>query len=202
MAEIVGGVGTSHIPAVGAAVDKGKTGDAVLEAVLRQAAAGARVDRRGRSRRVHRRLQRPRQRVLAGADPDVRARPGRPLRDRRRGVRTASGPGGRGASRVGLAPRRVVDPRRVRHDARQRDDGRPRPHGAVVGDVRRARCVALQGDPARRQRRAVPAANRPSLLPARPGDPPGGRVVRGQRAGRDLRHRRSVAPAPGRARRT
>jgi protocatechuate 4,5-dioxygenase, beta chain len=27
MAEIVGGVGTSHIPAVGAAVDKGKTGD-------------------------------------------------------------------------------------------------------------------------------------------------------------------------------
>jgi hypothetical protein len=28
MAEIVGGVGTSHIPAVGAAVDKGKTGDA------------------------------------------------------------------------------------------------------------------------------------------------------------------------------
>ena len=119
MAEIVGGVGTSHIPAVGAAVDKGKHGRPVLDAVLRQAAAGAGewiAD--GRPGRVHRRLQRPRQRVLVGADPDVRARPGRSLRDRRRGLRAASGPGGRRPSRAGVASRRVADPRRVRHDAR------------------------------------------------------------------------------------
>ena len=48
-----------------------------------------------------------------------------------------------GPPRPGLAPGRVADPRRVRHDPRQRDAGRPRAHRAAVGDVRRARGVAV-----------------------------------------------------------
>ncbi len=57
------------------------------------------------------------------------------------------------------------------------------------------------GDPARGQRRAVPAADGPSLLQARQGDPQGGRVVRRGSERGDLGHGRHVAPAPGSARR-
>src|SRR6185295_2551547 len=76
----------------------------------------------------------------------------------------------------------------------QQDGGRPRPHGAAQPGVRLAQGMALPGDPARRQRRAVSAAHGASLLHARQGDPPGGRQLSRRPQGRDLRHRRHVAP--------
>ena len=77
-------------------------------------------------------------------------------------------------------------------------------HGLTVPmnpAVRLAEGMAVPGDPARRQRRAVSAADRPSLLHARPRDPQGGRVLSGGSARGDLRHRRHVAPDQRAARR-
>ena len=59
----------------------------------------------------------------------------------------------------------------------------------------------VQGDSARGERGAVSAAHGQPLLQARQGNPPRGGVVRPGPEGRDLRHRRHVAPAPGAARR-
>ncbi len=59
--------------------------------------------------------------------------------------------------------------------------------------------VAVPGRPAMRQCRSVPAADRASLLHAGPGDPARGRVVPWRRAGGRCRHRRALAPAAGRA---
>ena len=59
----------------------------------------------------------------------------------------------------------------------QQDGGRSRPHGAAQPDVRLADGVAVPGDPARGQRGAVPAADRQPLLQSRQGDPQGGRVL-------------------------
>ena len=56
------------------------------------------------------------------------------------------------------------------------------------------KAMAVPGDPARGQRGAVSAADRPSLLHARPRDPQGGRVLSGGSARRGVRHRRHVAP--------
>ena len=83
----------------------------------------------------------------------------------------------------------------------QQDGGRPRPHRAAQPDVRLAEGMAVPGDPARRQRGAVSAADRQPLLHARQGDPQGGRVLSRGPAGRDLRHRRHVAPDQRPARR-
>ena len=61
--------------------------------------------------------------------------------------------------------------------------------------------LAVPGDPVRRQRRAVPAAVGAALLHARPGDPPRRRVLRRAPERADLGHRRHEPPAAGAARR-
>ncbi len=61
--------------------------------------------------------------------------------------------------------------------------------------------LALPGDPLRRQRGAVPGAVGPALLHARPGDPPRDRVLRRAAQGADLGHRRHEPPVAGAARR-
>ena len=98
-----------------------------------------------------------------------------------------------------LAPRGVADPRRVRHHPRQRDAGRPRPHRAAVGPVRPARGVAVPGRARCASTSCSTRRRRAPVLPPRPGDPPRRRELRGRRAGRGVRHRRHVAPAPGAA---
>ena len=100
----------------------------------------------------------------------------------------------KGHPRACRAHRAVGHPRRVRPHHRQQDGGRSRPHRADEPAVRLAEGMAVPGDPARRQRGAVSAADRPSLLHARQGDPQGGRILSGGSARRDLRHRRHVAP--------
>ena len=76
----------------------------------------------------------------------------------------------------------------------QQDGGRSRPDRADEPAVRLAEGMAVPGDPARRQRRALSAADRASLLHARQGDPQGGRILSGGPARRGVRHRRHVAP--------
>ena len=82
-----------------------------------------------------------------------------------------------GPSRARLAHRPVGHPRRVRPHHRQQDGGRSRPHRAAQPAVRLAEGMAVPGHSARRQRRAVSAADRASLLHAGQGDPQGGRVL-------------------------
>ena len=100
----------------------------------------------------------------------------------------------KGHPQLGRAHRAVGDPRRVRHHGGQQDGGRSRPHRADESVVRLAEGMAVPGDPARRQCRALSAADRPSLLHARPRHPQGGGILSGGFARRGVRHRRHVAP--------
>ena len=74
------------------------------------------------------------------------------------------------------------------------DHGMTVPMNLLFGKVGEEFALAVPGDPARGQCGDVSAADRPSLLHARQGDPQGGRVLSGRPQGRDLRHRRPVAP--------
>src|ERR1043165_2990361 len=127
-------------------------------------------------------------------DPDLCARHCRGVSARRRRLGAASGAGGEGPSRACLAYRDLGHPRRLRSHHRQQDGGRSRVDGAAQSGVRLAEGMALPGDPARRQRRAVPAADRQALLRSRPRHPQGGRVLSARPARRRVRHRRHVAP--------
>ena len=74
MARITAGLTTSHIPAIGAAIDLGKTGRAVLATAVRRVRVDQGLGRRGGAGRGDPGLQRPRVRVLARARPHVRTR--------------------------------------------------------------------------------------------------------------------------------
>ena len=176
MARIVGGIACSHVPAIGAALDKGTAGNPYWKPYFDGTA--------------------PAREWLAKLEPDVAILiyndhanalslemiPTFLLgtaadfpRGRRR-LRRAAGTGGARTSEARLAPGREPDPRRVRHDHRQRDAGRSRPHrAAVASPAASPTAVAVQGHPAVRERDPVSAADRRALLQARPGDPPRGR---------------------------
>ncbi len=74
------------------------------------------------------------------------------------------------------------------------DHGMTVPMNLLFGKVDKDVALAVPGDPARRQRRDVSAADRPPLLHARPRHQEGGGVLPGRSPRRDLRHRRPVAP--------
>jgi hypothetical protein len=82
MARIVAGVATSHIPAVGAAIDLGKTGEPYWQPVFK----GYEFSKQWMAEHMpdvgHPRLQRSRIGVFAGAHPDVRHRLRRELSPR------------------------------------------------------------------------------------------------------------------------
>ena len=201
MARIIAGVTSSHVPAIGAAIDNHRTGEPYWQ-------------------RVFEGFERSKE-WMRNAKPDVvigvyndhasafsvemiptfalGTAAEFPIADEGWGPRPV--PVVKGHPRARRAHRAVGDPRRVRSDALQQDGGRPRPHRAAQPDVRHAEGMAVPGDPARGQRRAVSAADRPPLLHARQGDQEGGRVLSGGSEGRDLRHRRHVAPDQRPARR-
>ena len=77
------------------------------------------------------------------------------------------------------------------------DHGLTVPLSLMCGQPQR---LALPGDPVPGQRRAVPGALGPALLPARQGDPQGGRKLRRAAERPDLGHRRHEPPAAGPAR--
>ena len=194
MARIIAGVASSHVPAIGAAIDNKQTEEPYWKRVF----AGFEKSKEWIAK------AKPDVCIVVYNDhasafsveivPDLRARLRGRIPARRRRLGPAAGAGGEGPSRARLAHRAVGHPRRVRPDALQQDGGRPRPHGAAQPDVRLAEGMAVPGDPAGRQRRALSAADRAPLLHARQGDPQGGGVLSGGPARRDLRHRRHVAP--------
>ena len=156
----------------------------------------ARMDARDQARRRHHRLQRSRLGVLGRDDPDLRARLRGGISAGRRRLGPASGAGGAGPSGARLAYRAVGHPRRIRSHHLQQDGSRSRHDRADESVVRQGRqefALAVPGHSARGQRGDVSAADRPSLLHARQGDPQGGRVLSGRPQGGDFRHRRPVA---------
>ena len=154
VARIIAGVTSSHVPAIGAAIDNHRTDEPYWQRVFEGFERSKEWMAQDQAGRLHRRLQRPRLGVLGRDDPDLRARHRDRIPDRRRGLGPASGAGGEGPSRARLAHRAVGDPRRVRSHALQQDGGRPRPHRAAQPDVRLAEGMAVPGHSARGQRRA------------------------------------------------
>ena len=201
MARIIAGVTSSHVPAIGAAIDNHRESEPYWQRVFRGFERSKEWMAKTKPDVCIVRLQRPRLGVLGRDDPDLRARHRGGVSDRRRGLGPASRAGGEGPSRTCLAHRAVGHPRRVRSHALQQDGGRPRPHGAAQPGVRHAEGMAVPGHSARGQRRAISAADRQPLLQSRQGDPQGGRVLSGRSQGRGVRHRRHVAPDQRPARR-
>ncbi|MEN9482330.1 MAG: hypothetical protein RJB37_210 [Pseudomonadota bacterium] len=174
---------------------------AVLAAAVQGLRAQQAVDEGQQAGRDLPGLQRPRDRLQPGPDPDLRDRHRRRVQSGRRGLGPAPGAQGRRPPRAGLAHRAVGDPGRLRPDHRQPDGRRPRPDRAAEPDVRPARRLALPGDPLRGQRGAVPGAVGSALLQPGPRDPQGRRELRPGPERADLGHRRHEPPAAGRARR-
>ena len=74
MARITASVYTSHVPAIGAAIDLGKTARAVLAAAVQGLRALQAVDEGQQARRDLPGLQRPRHGLQPGDDPHLRHR--------------------------------------------------------------------------------------------------------------------------------
>ena len=195
MATVTASVYSSHVPAIGVAIDQGRTGEPYWQPLFAGYEPTRRLDARAHARRGVPRLQRPRQRLQLGHHPDVRHRHGGPVPRRRRGMGTPAGPGRRRPPRARRAHRPERHPRRLRPDAREPARRRPRPDRPALADVRPARRVAVPGDPVRRERRPVPGPVRPALPRPRPLDPPRHRVVRRAARRPDLGHRRHEPPA-------
>ena len=203
-ATITGAVFTSHVPAIGVAMDHGQDRGALLEGRSSTATSTPRQwEKENLPGRDLPRLQRPRDRVRPVDHPDVRARDGRPLRRGRRGLRSHA-----------RCPASMGDPDLAAHLAHSliRDDfdltlvnemtvdhGLTVPLSLMFGEVGR---VAVQGHPVPRQRGAVPHPVGCPVLQARPVPAQGGRVVRQARQGAGVGHRRHEPPAPGTARRS
>ncbi len=194
MAKIIAGFASSHVPAIGAAIDNKQTQDPVLE---------ARVLRLRDTRRNGSPMQKP-DVVIAVYNDHASAFSVEmiptfaigcaaefPPADEGWGPRPV--PVVKGHPRARLAHCDVRDPRRLRPDHLQQDGSRPRPHRAAEPRVRLAVRMALPGDPDRRERRAIPASDRQALLRSRPRDPQGGRVLSRRPAHHRVRHRRHVA---------
>jgi gallate dioxygenase len=137
MARITASVYTSHVPAIGAALDLGKTGEPYWQPVFGLRVLQA-VDEGQHARRHLPGLQRPRHGLQPGDDPDLRHRhapsSSPPTRAGARARCRWSGPPG-----AGRAHRAVGDPGRLRPDHREPDGRGPRPDRAAVADVRPAR---------------------------------------------------------------
>ena len=190
---------TSHVPAIGAALDLGKTDEPYWQPVFAGYEWTKEWIAAGDARRRHPGLQRPRLGLLAGDDPDLRASAAPTSSSpptRATGPRPVPVVEGHADLAWHIAQSLILDEFDLTH--RQQDGRRPRPDRAAVAGLRPAGRMAGQGHPARGQRRPVPAADRPPLLRPGRGDPPGGRELPGgpQRAG--LGHRRHEPPAPGR----
>ena len=174
MARITASVYTSHVPAIGAAIDLGKTARAVLAAGVR----GLRV-----LQAVARRSTSPTSIFLVYNDhatafsldiiPTFAIGTAAEFTPADEGWGPRPVPKVIGHPEARRAHRAVGDPGRLRPHHRQQDGRRPRPHRAAEPDVRPAAGLAVPGDPVRGQRRAVPGAVGPALLHARQGDPQG-----------------------------
>ena len=200
-ARISASVYTSHVPAIGVAIDLGQDRRAVLAPAVRRVRAGEGVVQRPHARRDHPRVQRPRHHVQPRHHPDVRHRDGGGLRRRRRRVGATPGARRGRSPRAGVAHRPLGHPTGLRPHDRQPAGGRSRADRPVVADVRSAVGMAVPGDPVPRQRRPLPDPVGPAVPRSRPGDPARRRVVRRRSRRADLGHRWNEPPAARSARR-
>ena len=95
MAKLIGGLGTSHVPSIGVALDRGLR-DARLEAVLRRLRPGAGMGQTAQARHRRRDL-RSRQLVLPRQGADLRGRLRGGIPPRRRGLGARAIPPFKGA---------------------------------------------------------------------------------------------------------
>ena len=90
---------SSHVPAIGAAIDNERTEEPYWQRVFEGFEKSKEWMREGQARRRHHRLQRPRLGVLGRDDPDLRARLRGGIPARRRRLGPAAGAGGARAIR-------------------------------------------------------------------------------------------------------
>src|SRR6187399_3031116 len=153
MARITAGISCSHVPAIGAAIDQGKTQQPYWAPLF----AGFEFTRKW----------------MAANTPDVVFLV---YNDHATAfsleiiptfaIGCAAGADRTWGSRARRAHLRERHPAGLRSHHREQDGCRPWPDRSAVTDVWPAESVAVPRDPVRRERRAVPAAIRPSLLPA------------------------------------
>ena len=200
MAEVIWGLATSHVPSIGAAMDRGKTDDPNWKALFDGYAPA----------RAWLAEHRPDVAIVVYNDhangidldfvPDLRARHRRALRGRRRGLRPPAGARRDRRPRAVPAPGGEPDRRALRPDRLPGAARRPRVHRAAVGlDARPRRRMAVPGHPAAGQRHPVPPAHGGPVLRARPGARPGDPQLPEGRHRRRARYRWHVAPAGRRA---
>ena len=164
MARITASVYTSHVPAIGAAIDLGKTAEPYWQPVFK----GYEFSKQWMKE------QKPDVIFLVYNDhatafsldiiPTFAIGTAAEFAPADEGWGPRPVPKVIGHPKLAAPHRAVGDPGRFRPDHRQQDGRRPRPHRAAVADVRPAAGVAVPGDPVRRQRRAVPGALGPALL--------------------------------------
>ena len=172
MARITASLYTSHIPAVGAAFDLGKTKEDYWKPVF----AGYDFDKQWMK------THKPDVIVAVYNDhatafslamiPTFAIMTGPRIRSRGRGLRRAPGAEGHRRPRACLAYRLGGDPAGFRPDHRQRDRRRSRPHRAALLRLRQGQGMAVQDHSLRGQRGAAPRALGRALLRARAGDRP------------------------------
>ena len=177
MARITGSVYTSHVPAIGAALDHGRDRRALLATGLRRVRGVQGVDRRAHARRRRARLQRPRDGVQPRAHPDLRDRHGGDVFE---------------IADEGWGPRPVPDPcwatRSWRRTSPSRSSSRTSTSRSSTElrstTASRCPCPCCSANPTRGrapssrcrgQRRPVPGPLRSALPRARQGHPAGGR---------------------------
>ena len=202
MAKIIAGIGSSHVPAIGAAIDNNKTEEPYWKRVFSGFEKSKEWMREDQAGRRHRGLQRPRLGVLGRDDPDLRARLRGGISARRRGLGPAAGAGG--ARAIPSSPRTS---RSRSSSTSSISPSSTRWRSTTASPCRSTCCSARPKEwpcpviPLAVNVVHVSAADRAPLLHARQGDPQGGRVLSRGPEGRDLRHRRHVAPDQRPARR-
>ena len=201
MANVLGAITTSHVPAIGGAIAKGLQQDPYFKPFFDgfpPVHAWLDTCAPGRRRRV---LQRPRPQFLPRQVADVRRRRGARVPQCRRGLGHPDAAAVQGRSRALVAPDRFAGGRRVRHHDVPGDAGRPRADAADGAAVAGRRRVAGAHRADRDEPRPASAAVAAPQLPSRAGGGPRARRVGRGRARPRAGHRRTLAPARRRARR-
>ena len=178
MAKLIGGLGTSHVPSIGAALDKGLRDTPDWKPFFDGYIPGQEWVTRAQARRRRRDLQRSRQLVLPRQGADLRGRLRRGIPARRRGLGAAGDPALQGRGRFLLALHRPPRREPLRPDDLPGDRGRPRHPGADGTVLGPPGGMARAGRADLRQRDPVPDPAAEPLLRDGPGSAPGHRELR------------------------
>ena len=156
MAKLIGGLGTSHVPSIGAALDKGLRDSPDWKAFFDGYIPGQEWVKRAQAGRGRGDLQRPRQHVLPRQGADLRRRLRRRISPRRRGMGAACHRAVQGRGRLLVAFHRHAGRESLRPDDLPGDRGRPRHCRFRWSCSGAARRMAGEGRADLRQRDPVP----------------------------------------------